>query len=94
MEAEDEAVCGPCYHRHHAAKCARCGLSLHTLAGAGEEAGPGVKIITCNQETFHLDCYTCKVTPLTSEDGIPSGYLTVVPPCRSAGPVWPSSTSA
>ena len=62
VEAGEEAVCGPCYHRHHADKCARCGLSLHTLAGAGEEAGPGAKIITCNQETFHVDCYTCKVT--------------------------------
>ena len=90
MEAEDEAVCGPCYHRHHADKCARCGLSLHTLAGAGEEAGPGVKIITCNQETFHLDCYTCKVTPLQYSIMI----FNRCSPYRSAGPVWPSSTSA
>jgi len=50
----DKALCQSCYQTHCAPQCARCSKAIMS-SGLRET----VEIITCNNQDYHVECYTC-----------------------------------
>ena len=48
-------VCETCYQTHYAPRCARCCQAIVSNENK-------TRMITCNGQDFHLDCYTCNVS--------------------------------
>merc|ERR1712164_162605 len=47
---EGDNYCEPCFGKHHAKRCGKCGKALTET---------GVKFVVYNEQSYHAECFTC-----------------------------------